>query len=64
MDLTKLALFILDSFISPNLFFLQIKQRSSLIDPTLLQEETQTKLTLLILEYSSISSKLFFLEVQ
>ena len=40
MDLTKLTLFILDSFVSPNLFFLEIKQGSSLIDPVLLQEET------------------------
>ena len=33
------------------------------MDPVLLQEETQTKLTLFILD-SSISSKLNFLEVQ
>ncbi len=39
------------------------KGPACLIDQVLLQEETKTKLTLFILD-SSISSKLFFLEVQ
>ena len=41
---TKLTLFILDSSISPKLFFLEVHLGSSLIDSVLLQEETQTKL--------------------
>jgi hypothetical protein len=34
------ALFILNSFISSKLFFLEVQEGSSLIDPVLLQEET------------------------
>jgi hypothetical protein len=49
--------------ISSEVVFLEVQEGSPLIDPVLLQEETKTKLTLFILD-SSISSKLFFLEVQ
>jgi hypothetical protein len=34
------ALFILNSFISSKLFFLEVREGSSFIDPVLLQEET------------------------
>jgi hypothetical protein len=49
---------LLDNSISSKL----LQQESFLIDPVLLREETKTKLTLFILD-SSISSKLFFLEI-
>ena len=44
-DQPKRTLFILDNSISSKLFFLRVQYGLSLIDPMLLQEETETKLT-------------------